>query len=266
MPSSKLLAPWLALALFLPLLGLSQAGRGAPAEPERALGQGSRALARGGACVAWADDGAAGNCNPAGPALLAGLRFLFGLAPRDEERLLSISARWGALGLGGSWTKSRAEEAWTGAVALRAREGFALGVGLRSHGYGSGSGSMEFELGTTFMVGPALTVGLTFQNPLTRSDGGPLTRLGARLELARLRSGGELALSPTGPARLAWGAEVTLLGPVVLRLGYGGGRWAGGLGLESGRLNADLAFVLVEGEPTWVVSTEVILFREEVRE
>jgi hypothetical protein len=75
-----------------------------------------------------------------------------------------------------------------------------------------------------------------------------------------------LALSPSGLTQLAWGAEAAFLKPVVLRLGYGGGRWAVGLGFESSRLNADFAVVLAEGALIWMFSTEVILFREEVRE
>lgn len=270
MPSSKLLAPWLAPALLLGLLGLlGQAGQAAP-ELERELGQGSRTLARGGTCVAWADDGAVGACNPAGPALLEGLHFLFGLAPHDEERLFSAAARWGALGLGWAWAKRGTEEVWAGAVALRAREGLALGFGLRLYGreLSFGKAELGFDLGSAFSVGPALTVGLAFRNLLARggSGGEPLTRVGAQLELAWLRGGGELVLSPSRPASFAWGAEAALLRPVVLRLGYGGGRWAGGLGVESSRLNADFALVLAGGEPIWMLSTEVILFREEVRE
>ncbi len=256
MPSNKLLAPWLGPALLLILLSLSQAGRA-----DLELGLGSRTLARGGTCVAWADDGLAGACNPAGPALLTGLRFSFGLAPHDGERLLSSSARWGALSLGGTWADSGAETLWAGALALRARarEAFALGLGLHYHS----SGETDLDVGTIFSIGPLLSVGLVFRNPSARGE--PLTRLGARLELDWLRSAGELALSPTGPAWLGWGAEVVLLRPLILRLGYGGGRWAGGMGFESGRLNADLAFVLAGGELIWMFSTEVILFREEVR-
>ncbi|MGQ9478193.1 MAG: hypothetical protein ACUVRH_06885, partial [Candidatus Bipolaricaulia bacterium] len=93
------------------------------------------------------------------------------------------------------------------------------------------------------------------------------TRLGARLDLDWFHSAGELALSPSGLAWLGWGAEVVLLQPLILRLGYGGGgRWAGGLGTESGRLNAELAFVVAEGELIWMFSTEIVFFQEEVRE
>jgi hypothetical protein len=260
LPSSKLLVPWLALVLLL-LLG--QAGRG-----EVELGQGSRALARGGACVAWADDGTAGACNPAGPALLEGLHLLFGLAPHDHdgERLLCGSARWGALGLSGAWAASGAETLWAGAVAFRTREGFALGLGLRSYEQGPGEAKLGLDLGAIFSAGPSLSIGLALRNPSAPSSDEPLTRVGARLGLGWLQSGGELALSPSGLTQLAWGAEAAFLKPVVLRLGYGGGRWAVGLGFESSRLNADFAVVLAEGALIWMFSTEVILFREEVRE
>jgi hypothetical protein len=150
-------------------------------------------------------------------------------------------------------------------VALRAGERFALGLGAgrqRRGPEGAEEERLAFKLGVLLKPGRRLFLGLDFAQE--KGEPAPLTRLGARLDLGWLSSSGELALSPSAPPRASWGAEVTIFRPLTIRLGNANGAWTGGLGVDSGRLNADFALILAEPGPIWVLSTEVVLFGEEV--
>ena len=257
------------LALLSALLILSFQARG----ESWAWGLGSRSLARGGACVAWPDEGPVGSCNPAGPVMLSGMHLLFGLMPQLsssglEEKLLGGSAGWGTIALAGSLALGveggEMRESWSGSLALRTGERLALGVGVERHRLGREGAEGEWlglDFGVLLRVGPAFLLGLNFGQAL-RGEGAataPLTRVGARLDLGWLSGSGELALSPTAPLQLSWGAEVRLFKPLVIRLGSAAGAWTAGLGVDSGRLKADFALFAGEAGPVWMVSTEIVL-------
>lgn len=259
----------LACLFFLPLILVFTASGGVVEE-----GLGSRTWARGGTCVAWPDETTTGSCNPAGPAMLEGIHVLVGLAPKvnpsvGEIKLLSSSWQGGLLALSGALALSskgdEAEELWAGSLALRARERVSLGIGVKWYhktAEGAKDSGMSLDLGVLFGPIPALLLGFNFTNPVRGEvpSAMTLTRIGAQLELRWLRGAGELALSSTDPPRASWGAELTLLAPLFVRLGrYADGRWSGGLGFDSGRLNADFALLPAEAGLVWMLSTEVIL-------
>ncbi|MFQ6033879.1 MAG: hypothetical protein ACE5KR_03345, partial [Candidatus Bipolaricaulia bacterium] len=126
---------WAWLAFSLLLIGPVAWG----GEPEPGLG--SRTLARGGSCVAWADEATVGTCNPAGPAMLEGFHLLAGLVPPMRLWLLAGASRFGPFALSGSLTisdsDSESEEFWAGSLALQAGGWFSLGVGLKRYRRGS---------------------------------------------------------------------------------------------------------------------------------
>jgi hypothetical protein len=261
---------WLVPAL-LSLVGFSTWG----GEPE--LGLGSRPLARGGSCVAWADEATAGTCNPAGPAMLEGAHLLAGLVPPMRLWLLAGAARFGSLALSGSLTigsnypkdghrDAEPEELWTGSLALRARERLSLGVGMKRYRRSSAGEETALDLGVLYRMAP-LSLGVNFGNVVRGGEPllAPRTRLGARLDISWLSGAAELLLSPTEPLQGRVGVECLLLSPLILRLGYGDGRLSGGLGFDSGTLKADFALVAADtrktgtGEgPVWMLSTEVV--------
>lgn len=238
------------------------------------MGLGSRTWARGGVCVAWADEATAGSCNPAGPAMLEGIHILVGLTPGSnpsagELKLLGGSWRGGIVALSGSLALSskgdESRELWASSLALRARERLSLGIGIkRYHQAGEGGEAERLVLDLGVLFGPlsTLLVGVNFASPILGEapSATTLTRVGARLELGWLRGAGELALSPTEAPRASWGAELVRFAPFVIRLGrYADGRWSGGLGFDSGRLNADFALLGAEAGLVWLLSTEVML-------
>jgi hypothetical protein len=192
-----------------------------------------------------------------------------------EEKLLGGSAGWGAVALSGTVALGsqgdEAREFWSGSLALRTGERFALGIGAERHCRGREGAEVEWlglDLGALLRVGPALLLGVDFANEIR---GGPLviaplTRFGARFELGWLSGSGELALSPSTPPQVAWGAEVMFFKPLIIRLGNADGNWTGGLGFDSGRLNADFALLKTEAGPVWMLSTEIVLSGEEVAE
>lgn len=253
--------PWLGLAVFL---FLGQGAWGGAFED----GLGSRALARGRVCVAWADEATAGSCNPAGPASLEGFHLLVGLAPRigpaAELKLLSGATSWGTLALSGAWALSssgiKTEELWASSLALRAGERLSLGIGVKRYHQSSGGTEAMLDLGVLYRAADLLTLGMDFGDvvhsgaPLVA----PLTRVGVRLALGLFRGGGELALSPTAPLQGSLGIELALFAPLILRLGWAAGRWSGGLGLDSRTLRADFALRASEEGPVWMLSTEVV--------
>lgn len=256
--------PWLGLAVFL---FLGQGAWGGAFED----GLGSRALARGRVCVAWADEAAAGSCNPAGPASLEGIHLLVGLAPRigraAELKLLSGATRWGPLALSGAWALSSKEadgmeELWTGALALRAGERLSLGIGVKRYqqsSEGTEATEVALDLGVLYRMG-TLSLGVNFGNVVHGGEPlvAPLTRVGGQLALGLLRSGGELALSPTAPPQGSLGMELVLFAPLILRLGWSTGHWSGGLGFDSRTLRVDFALRASEEGPVWMLSTEAV--------
>jgi hypothetical protein len=204
--------------------------------------------------------------------MLEGVHLLVGLVRRigstaGELELLSGAARWGPLALSGCWVMSsnggEAGELLAGSLALRAGERLSLGVGLKRYHRSSAeteATQIALDLGLLHEPVDSLSLGVNFGNvvhsgepPLT-----PLTRLGARLELGWLRGAGELAFSPTAPPQGKIGAEFGLFSPLVLRLGWAAGHWSCGLGVNSGRLNADFALLAVEEGPVWMLSTEAV--------
>ena len=259
--------PWPVLVSLLPaLIGLSAWG----GDLERGLG--SRALARGGTCVAWADEATAGSCNPAGPAMLEGIHLLVGLAPRvsptaEELKLLSGAARWGPFALSGflsmSSTSDGTRELWASSFALRARERLSLGVGVKRYHQSLGGAEatqVALDFGVLYKVMDSLLLGVNFGNAVRGELPSitPLTRVGARLGLGWLRGSGELALSPGAPPQWSFGAELWLFAPFILRLGYADDHKSFGLGFDSGRLNADFALLAAEEGVAWMLSTEVV--------
>jgi len=230
---------------------------------ESELGLGSRALARGGSCVAWADEATAGVCNPAGPVMLEGFHLLAGLAPPMELWLLATAVRWGPLALAGSLAVdiSGGESLRAGSLALQMGELFALGVGMRRWERSSTGTETALDLGALYRAGEALLLGVNFGG-LVRSGGTlsePRTRLGAQFGLGWLSGAAELLLSPAAPPQGRAGMELLLFAPLILRLGWNAGHLCGGLGLDSEVLRADFALLAAEEGPVWLLSTEVIL-------
>ncbi|HIC95698.1 TPA: hypothetical protein EYP12_03595 [Candidatus Bipolaricaulota bacterium] len=121
----------LILIILLVLPGPTTYGSRSDRDWDRSLG--GRSLARGGNCVAWADEVTIGACNPAGLALLEGLHLLFGLAPLAGPGGPGLSSGSG-LGLGSGPQAPGPRRTPFGPVVLRLDyfEGWSGGLGLDS--------------------------------------------------------------------------------------------------------------------------------------
>lgn len=74
-------------------------------------------------------------------------------------------------------------------------------------------------------------------------------------------AGGENSPSPRRrPHEQAGERSFCFFAPFVLRVGYASGRWSGGLGFGSGRLNTDFALLTAEEGLIWMLSTEAVFY------